>query len=93
MGGDVITVAKEWAKAGLRSPAYAAELRCDYDELLSLSKKPNGLMQVSNAAKNGVAQTGTHALNVVERMQAMGMALDFIAMGVVPSTSRSLGRF
>jgi len=93
MGGDVITVAKEWAKAGLRSPSYAAELQCDYDELLRLSRKPNGFMQVSNAAKNGVAQTGTHALNAVERMNAMGIALDWIRMGVVPSTSRALGRF
>jgi hypothetical protein len=93
MGGDVITAAKTWAKAGIRNPAYAAKLQCDYEELLESSRGPNGFMQINSATKNGVSQTATHALNPQQRMDAMGIALDWIALGVVPSTSRALGRF
>jgi hypothetical protein len=93
MGGDVIGAAKQWAKAGLRSPAFAAKLRCEYDTLLDLSVTANGLVRMTSAAKNGVSYAGSHDLTPLEKLEGMGIALDWIALGVVPSTSRTLGRF
>jgi hypothetical protein len=93
MGGDVIGAAKQWAKAGLRDPSFAACLRDAYSAMLANSLQPGGLDVVTNAAKNGVAMTKSIGMKPLEGMEAMGIALDWIALGVVPSTSRSLGRF
>jgi hypothetical protein len=93
MGGDVIGAAKQWAKAGLRDPSFAACLRDAYSAMLTNSLQPGGLDVVTNAAKNGVAMTKSIGMKPLEGMEAMGIALDWIALGVVPSTSRTLGRF
>ena len=93
MGGDVISVAKTWAKAGLRDPAFAVALRNAYSAMLTQSIATGGLDVVTSATKNGVSMTKTIGLKPLEGMDAMGIALDWIALGVVPSTSRALGRF
>jgi hypothetical protein len=93
MGGDVITAAKEWAKAGLRDPSFAVCLQDAYSAMLKNSLQTGGLDVVTNAAKNGVAMTKSIGLKPLEGMEAMGIALDWIRMGVVPITSRAIGRF
>jgi predicted dinucleotide-utilizing enzyme len=93
MGGDVITAAKAWAKAGLRDPSFAVCLRDAYSAMLRQSIAAGGLDVVTSATKNGVSMTKTIGLKPLEGMEAMGIALDWIALGVVPSTSRALGRF
>jgi hypothetical protein len=93
MGGDVITAAKVWAKAGLRDPAFTACLRQAHTAMLTQSISAGGLDSVTSATKNGVTMTKSIGLKPLEGMEAMGIALDWIAMGRVPSTSRALGRF
>jgi hypothetical protein len=89
----VYDVAKEWAKAGLRDSTFAAKLQTRYSALLDQSITDGGLDKVTSATKNGVSMAKQVGLSVPDAMEAMGIALDWIACGRIPITSRSLGRF
>ena len=93
MGGDVITAAKAWAKAGLRDPSFAVCLRDAYSAMLRQSIAAGGLDVVTSATKNGVSMAKQVGLSVPEAMQAMGLAIDWIDAGIIPCQSRAFGRF
>jgi hypothetical protein len=51
------------------------------------------LDKVTSATKNGVSMGKQVGLSVPETMDAMSKAISFIDLGIVPVTTRTLGRF
>ena len=93
MAGSVLSVAKQWAKHGIRNAVFAAALETRHAALLNQSIADGGLDKVTSATKNGVSMAKQVGLSVPDAMQAMGIALDWIEQGCIPVQSRSLGRF
>jgi hypothetical protein len=89
----VYDVAKQWAKHGLRDSTFAAKLETRYSALLDQSITDGGLDKVTSATKNGVSMAKQVGLSVPQAMEAMGIALDWIACGNIPVVTRSYGRF
>jgi hypothetical protein len=48
---------------------------------------------ITQATKNGVTMQKLVGLNEVERQTALRMAMEYLGIGFVPSSSRSFGRF
>jgi hypothetical protein len=93
MAASVQQVARQWAKHGLGNAKFSASLAQQYNALMAQSITPGGLDRVTTATKNGVSMAKSVGLSVPDAMTAMGMAIDWIEAGVVPSQSRSIGRF
>jgi len=93
MAGNVLDVARQWAKHGISNDKFAAMLATRYSALMEQSIADGGLDKVTSATKNGVSMAKQVGLSVPEAMQAMGLALDWIEAGYIPCQSRSYGRF
>ena len=93
MAASISQVARQWAKHGLDNPKFSAALSTQYNALMAQSITPGGLDKVTSATKNGVSMAKQVGLSVPDAMTAMGMAIAWIKADVVPSQSRSLGRF
>lgn len=93
MAASVSQVARQWAKHGIGNAKFSAALRDQYDALMTQSISPGGLDKVTSATKNGVSMAKQVGLSVPDAMTAMGIAIDWIEAGIVPSQSRALGRF
>ncbi len=91
MGSD--RVSRMWAAQGLKNVQFANLLRKRYNELLTASISEGGLDKVTSATKNGVSMGKQVGLSVPETMDAMSKAISFIDLGIVPYTTRTLGRF
>jgi hypothetical protein len=48
---------------------------------------------ITQATKNGVTMQKLVGLNETERQTALRMAMEYLNIGFVPTSSRSLGRF
>ena len=93
MAGNITSAAKIWAKGGMTSRANAALIRKRYDALFAQSLTAGGLDTVTNATKNSVTMGKSMGLSVIETLEALSKAVEWIDAGTVPSQSRSLGRF
>lgn len=93
MGSQVTTAAAIWARAGLKSGKKAALIKERYDALFTQSLTAGGLDTVTQATKNSVSMGKSVGLSVIETMEALGRALEWIDAGAVPSQTRSYGRF
>lgn len=93
MAGDVRKAAMVWAKGALRSPRLTATIRSRYDALFAQSLTAGGLNTVTNATKGATSMGMAMGLSVIETLEALGMAVDWIEAGAIPCQSRSLGRF
>ena len=93
MAASLQQVARQWAKYGIGNDKFAALLSARYGALMEQSISEGGLDKVTSATKNGVSMAKQVGLSVPEAMQAMGLALDWIGIGYVPTQSRSFGRF
>ena len=93
MAGDVRKAAMIWAKGAMRNPAQTRLIRARYDALFTQSLSAGGLDTVTNATKNSVTMGKAIGLTVIETLEALGMAVDWIEAGAIPCQSRSLGRF
>jgi hypothetical protein len=93
MAGNVLDVARQWARHGIGNAKFAALLGTRYNALMEQSIADGGLDKVTSATKNGVSMAKQVGLSVPEAMTAMGMAIDWIEAGYVPCQSRSYGRF
>lgn len=93
MTGDVRRAAVVWARAAIATPRLTATIRARHDALFSQSLTSGGLNTVTNATKGAVSMGMTMGLSVIETMEALTMALDWIEAGVIPCGSRALGRF
>jgi hypothetical protein len=82
-----------WAAQGLKNVQFANLLRKRYNDLLIASISEGGLDKVTSATKNGVSMGKQVGLSVPETMDAMSKAISFIDLGIVPVTTRTLGRF
>lgn len=82
-----------WAAQGLKNVQFANLLRKRYNELLTASISEGGLDKVTSATKNGVSMGKQVGLSVPDTMDAMSKAISFIDLGIVPYTTRTLGRF
>jgi hypothetical protein len=91
--GDVLQVARIWAKAGINDAQIAATLAKQHRAMVMQSMSPGGLNTVTSATKNGVSMGKTMGLSIPDTMEAMGYALGWIENGCIPCQSRSLGRF
>jgi hypothetical protein len=91
MGSD--RVSRMWAAQGLKNVQFANLLRKRYNDLLIASISEGGLDKVTSATKNGVSMGKQVGLSVPETMDAMSKAISFIDLGIVPVTTRTLGRF
>ncbi len=91
MGSD--RVSRMWAAQGLKNVQFANLLRKRYNELLTASISEGGLDKVTSATKNGVSMGKQVGLSVPDTMDAMSKAISFIDLGIVPCTTRTLGRF
>jgi hypothetical protein len=90
---DAQTVAKLWARQALGNEAFRKLLKTRYDALLIQSLSDGGLDKVTSATKNGVSMGKQVGLSIMDTMEAMEMALAYVELGVVPQTTRTLGRF
>lgn len=93
MAGDVRKAASVWAKGALKSPRLTALILARYDALFAQSLTAGGLNTITNATKGATSMGMTMGLSVMETLEALGMAVDWINAGTVPCSSRSLGRF
>ena len=93
MAGDVRKAATIWAKGALSNPRSAGLIRARYDALFAQSLTAGGLDTVTQATKNSVSMGKAIGLSVIETLEALGMAKDWIDAGSIPCQSRSLGRF
>ncbi len=91
MGSD--RVSRMWAAQGLKNVQFANLLRKRYNDLLTASISEGGLDKVTSATKNGVSMGKQVGLSVPDTMDAMSKAISFIDLGIVPYTTRTLGRF
>jgi hypothetical protein len=86
-------VSKMWATQGLKNVQFANLLRKRYNDLLVASISDGGLDKITTATKNGVSMGKQVGLSVPETMEAMSKAISYIDIGIVPYTTRTLGRF
>jgi hypothetical protein len=93
MDSNVIQVARAWTKAGLCEAVIAATLKTNHRALILQSMAPGGLATVTSATKNGVSMGKTMGLSAPDTLTAMGLAIEWIALGYVPCQSRSYARF
>ena len=93
MAGDVRKAAMIWAKGAMRNPAQTRVIKSRYDALFTQSLTAGGLNTVTNATKGATSMGMAVGLSVIETLEALGMAVDWIDAGSVPCQSRSLGRF
>jgi hypothetical protein len=90
---DPHELAKDWAKVGLCNPTFTAKLRTARDELAVAMLSPSGMDSITSATKNAISVAKTQGATIPETLAAMNKALDWIALGYIPTTSRSFGRF
>ncbi len=89
--------ARNLAQMGLCDPALAVKIKARRDELFSASLVDGGLDKLQSSSKNGVSFTvqtgGNQSLSKTEELAALMKAVEWIEAGMVPSQSRSYGRF
>lgn len=82
-----------WAKGAMTNPRAAGLIRARYDALFTQSLSAGGLDTVTQATKNSVSMGKAIGLSVIETLEALGLAKDWIDAGYIPCQSRSFGRF
>jgi hypothetical protein len=88
-----LEVARELFEVAKDDAAFASELQSAYTAAVKSGIGKGGLDFVTNASKNGGALTVIQNLSELDRIKAMRYALQWVALGKAPLSSRALGRF
>lgn len=70
-----------------------AAIQNAFDAAMTGALTKGGMDSLTNAMKNGVQMSRLVGLNEPDRQTALRMASDWLAIGFMPSPSRSFGRF
>jgi hypothetical protein len=64
-----------------------------FDAAMTGALTKGGMDSITGAMKNGVQMSKLVGLNEQDRQTALRMAVDWLRVGIMPSQSRSFGRF
>jgi hypothetical protein len=70
-----------------------AAIRAAFDASMTGALTKGGMDSLTGAMKNGVNMTRLVGMNEQDRQTALRMASEWLAVGFMPSQSRSFGRF
>jgi len=97
MAANWLQLSRDWARAALSDSNFADALRARKTEFLTASLTDGGLDKLQSSNKNGVGFTvqtgGNMSLSKSEMLAALTRAVEWLDAGVVPSQTRSMGRF
>lgn len=93
MAANPREVARNLFRYANGNPSRIREIRKAFDEAMAGALTKGGMDNITNATKNGVGMTKFVGLNEEQRQAALGMAIDWLDAGFVPSSSRSFARF
>ena len=97
MAANWLQLSRDWARAALSDSNFADALRARKTEFLTASLTDGGLDKLQSSSKNGVSFTvqtgGNMSLSKSEELAALTRAVEWLDAGVVPSQTRSMGRF
>ena len=93
MAANVREVARNLFHYANGNPQRIAGIKSAFDAAMGGALSKGGMDSITSATKNGVTMAKLVGLNEVERQTSLRMAIEFLGIGFVPSSSRSLGRF
>jgi len=93
MAANVREVAKNLFQYANGNPQRIAGIKTAFDAAMNGALSKGGMDSITQATKNGVTMQKMIGLNEGERQTALRMAMEYLSIGFVPSSSRSLGRF
>lgn len=93
MAANPREVARNLFRYANGNPSRVREIRAAFDSAMAGALTKGGMDSITNATKNGVGMTKLVGLNEEQRQAALGMAIDWLEVGFVPSASRSFAGF
>ena len=93
MAANVREVARNLFHYANGNPPRIAGIKSAFDAAMGGALSKGGMDSITSATKNGVTMAKLVGLNEVERQTALRMAMEYLNIGFVPASSRSLGRF
>jgi hypothetical protein len=93
MAANVREIARNLFHYANGNPQRIASIKSAFDDAMSGALTKGGMDSISQATKNGVTMQKLVGLNEGERQTALRMAMEYLTMGFVSVSSRSLGRF
>ena len=93
MAANVQEVARNLFHYANGNPQRIAGIKSAFDAAMGGALSKGGMDSITSATKNGVTMAKLVGLNEVERQTALRMAMQYLNIGFVPVSSRSLGRF
>ena len=93
MAANVREVARNLFHYANGNPQRIAWIKSAFDAAMGGALSKGGMDSITSATKNGVTMAKLVGLNEVERQTALRMAMEYLNIGFVPTSSRSLGRF
>ena len=93
MAANVREVARNLFHYANGNPQRIAGIKSAFDAAMGGALNKGGMDSITQATKNGVTMQKLVGLNEVERQTALRMAMEYLNIGFVPASSRSLGRF
>ena len=93
MAANVREVARNLFYYANGNPQRIAGIKAAFDAAMGGALTKGGMDSIMQATKNGVTMQKMVGLNEGERQTALRMAMEYLNIGFVPSSSRSLGRF
>jgi hypothetical protein len=93
MAANVREVARNLFHYANGNPQRIAGIKSAFDSAMAGPLTKGGMDSITSATKNGVTMAKLVGLNETERQTALRMAMEYLNIGFVPTSSRSLGRF
>ena len=97
MAANWVQWARNVATRGIADASLVPTIKARRDELFAASLTDGGLDKLQSSSKNDVSYTvqtgGSQSMSKAEELSALMKACEWIDAGVVPSQSRSYGRF
>jgi hypothetical protein len=93
MAANVREIARNLFHYANGNPQRIAGIKSAFDAAMVGALTKGGMDTISQATKNGVTMQKLIGLKEGERQTALRMAMEYLTMGFVPVSSRSLGRF
>ena len=93
MAANVREVARNLFHYANGNPQRIVGIKSAFDAAMGGALSKGGMDSITSATKNGVTMAKLVGLNEVERQTALRMAMEYLNIGFVPASSRSLGRF
>lgn len=93
MAGNPTEVARNLFHYAKGNADRIAAIKTAFDAAMMGPLTKGGMDSITGAMKNGVSMNKLVALNEQDRQTALRMTLQWLAVGFLPSQSRSQGRF